>query len=593
MTLNNAHVASSSWHSIRPWSPPLSLSVREITSVSVTFILSSNLHDVNEDLGFTGGDNDSTDETGSSHAVELKKKFIISDALAKGLSVDVNGSPWQRVFIRIEDGADDAVIIIYGLMPGREYDVQLGLMHGDSNGTIRQQVTTEEIELDSSEEPTDPGSPDIDHSTTSSDPPVSTPSTSPNRTLPNTPPSATIPLTVEDRLSQLQHTLSLVNTERESLANVLKSTRRDSQKADAALRSEIETLKRASEKHVAADHRAKQKILSLQEAAKRAQTSTREAEQLVEEMEGLVPELNRQRQEKELQYAKVRGQADQARKERDRQAEKERKKLESMKSELAGLTNKMEKANAKKEKLEGGIISDLEEQLKDVEREVEEAEKEAQAQLTYAMFIDRTDFLEDDLHYTDPETNTEGSPAFPYLSSPRMRPHLPNATGLIGRPIAQQAPIQRPSHNDTAYGQQTPSWNHTPQTHASRSSSLQHQHTPILLTNPHRHPPKSAHTSPSNSISASFKPLNSPTPVNALSSSSTLSSRAQVFEPGRPLKTAIPTSASSAFPATSTPIQRGATRVPGHNTQAKTKLQPQQGPWAGIRNTYDDSDSRD
>ena len=32
------------WHSVRPWHPTLSLSVREITSVSVTFILSSPSH---------------------------------------------------------------------------------------------------------------------------------------------------------------------------------------------------------------------------------------------------------------------------------------------------------------------------------------------------------------------------------------------------------------------------------------------------------------------------------------------------------------------------------------------------------------------
>ncbi|KAG6856511.1 hypothetical protein H0H87_003704 [Tephrocybe sp. NHM501043] len=304
MTHEDGHAASSSWHSIRPWAPPLSLIVREVTSVSVTFILSSNLPDLNGDLAplaalglIPGDDNAEKDTNGgveSSQAVELKKKSIISDALAKGLSVDVNGSPWQRVFIRIEDGADDAVIIIYGLMPGREYDVQLGLVHGDSNGTMRQQVTTEEIELEHSETPTDPGSPDADHSMTSSDPPISTPSTSPNRTLPNTPPTTTVALTIEDRLSHLQHTLSLVNAERETLTTALKSARRDSQKADAALRSEIETLKRASEKHVAGDHRAKQKILSLQEAVKRGQTATRETEQLVEELEQLVPELTRQ-----------------------------------------------------------------------------------------------------------------------------------------------------------------------------------------------------------------------------------------------------------------------------------------------------------
>jgi hypothetical protein len=142
------------WHAIRPWTPPLSLSVREITSVSATFILSSNVSDLSGDLEPTlaslgliaageDADEDHAGEGSSTDPVERKKKSIIADALAKGLSVNVNGSPWQRVFIRIDDTADEAVIIIYGLMPGRQYDIDLGLVQGDQANKIRRQVITE------------------------------------------------------------------------------------------------------------------------------------------------------------------------------------------------------------------------------------------------------------------------------------------------------------------------------------------------------------------------------------------------------------------------------------------------------------------
>ncbi|KAG6890500.1 hypothetical protein C0995_007699 [Termitomyces sp. Mi166 len=585
-----ASSSQSTWHSIRPWAPPLSLSVREVNSVSVTFILSSNLPDSNGDLaplaalGLTidedDAEKDQTSGEDNSQTVVLKKKSIISDALAKGLSVDVNGSPWQRVFIRIEDGADEAVIIIYGLMPGREYDVQLGLVQGDSSGVICQQVTTtEENELESSEIPTESASPDAEHSTSSSDPPVSTPSTSPNRTLPNTPPTTTVSLSIEDRLSQLQHTLSLVNTERDMLAAALKTARRDSQKADAALRSEIETLKRASEKHVVADHRAKQKNLSLQEAVKRAQIATSETEILVEEMEAHMPELVKQRQEKELEYTNIKEKADRVRKERERQAEKEKKKLESMKTELAGLTNKMEKLNAKKEKLEGSTITDLEEHLRSVEQEIEQAEKEAQAQLTYAMFMDRLDLLSEDLRYSGADTASERSPAFPYLSSSSKRVHPP---GPITRPGPQLAPIQRPSVIETSSDQQASPWNHAtrqsqaPHTHVQRSS-LQQTQTPILLTNPHRHLQQSVNVPPSNTTSTSSSPFNLLNSHNTSTSTSTLSSRAPVFEPGRPLKTSVDPGASSVFASMPTPIQRpsaGGPRAPGFNLQSKAKSGP-------------------
>ncbi|KAG6852681.1 hypothetical protein C0991_009964 [Blastosporella zonata] len=544
-------------------------------------------------LGLIAGkedtDRDSHDGFDTSQVVKFNKKSIIADVLAKGLSVDVNGSPWQRVFIRIEDGTDEAVIIIYGLMPGREYDVQLGLVQGDSNGIIRQQITTEgafskfcssavlvlklvpEVELESSEVPTDPESPDAYHSISSSDPSVSTPSTSPNRTLPNTPPSTTVSLSTEDRLSQLQHNLAIVNAERESLVTALKSARRDSQKADAALRSEIEILKRTSEKHVAADHRNKQKILSLQEAVKRAQMATSETEELVKELEELLPELNRQRQEKEVNCTKVKEMADRVRKERDLHVEREKKELDSMKSELAGLTNKMEKLNVKKEKLEGGTITALEEQLQSVQHEIEQAQKEAQVQLTYAMFMDRTDFVPDDLHYSGAEASLDRSPASPYISTPRMRSQLSNP-GLIGRP-APIPPIQRPSHNDNNYGQQASLWSHAPRqlpTHTPRSSSLQDNETPTPLTNPNHHPSKSATNSPSNSIISSSSLHHS---ISSTSTSS-LSSGAPAFEPGRPLKNILdnPSDISAGFSVTLTPIQRPGpiSRAPGFNHPKST-----------------------
>jgi hypothetical protein len=86
-----------------------------------------------------GGNSDESDNADSVHP---KKKSVISDALARGLSVNVNGSNWQRVFIRIDDTADEAVIIIYGLMPGRQYDIDLALVQGEQN-KIRRQVVTQ------------------------------------------------------------------------------------------------------------------------------------------------------------------------------------------------------------------------------------------------------------------------------------------------------------------------------------------------------------------------------------------------------------------------------------------------------------------
>ncbi|KAJ3480477.1 hypothetical protein NLJ89_g12276 [Agrocybe chaxingu] len=255
-------------------------------------------------------------------------------------------------------------------MPGRQYDIELGLAHG---GQLRRQVTTEEHP---DEIHSDPESPTME----SSSDPHSTPSTSPSRTVPGTPPTATPQITLEDRLNQLQHNLSVVNQERETLLASLKSSRRDAQKADAALRSEIDTLKRTSEKNSAAELRGKQKVLALQEAVKRAQNATKETEEMALQVESEVPGLTKRKEEKEAEHMRMKAQADKVRKKRCSLEEKERKKMDAMRAELTGLTNKLERLGGKREKLEKTVIPDLEEKLRSVAQEIEQ-EEEALANL--------------------------------------------------------------------------------------------------------------------------------------------------------------------------------------------------------------------
>ena len=131
---------ASEWHTIRPWTPHLTLAVREITSVSATFILSSSL-----DARHTTEDEPEPElnceaSNDPNNVAVFDSRGIIADALSHGLSVEVNGSSWQRVILRMNDHADEAIIVIYGLHPGRQYDIDLALVSG---GTMRKQVTTE------------------------------------------------------------------------------------------------------------------------------------------------------------------------------------------------------------------------------------------------------------------------------------------------------------------------------------------------------------------------------------------------------------------------------------------------------------------
>ena len=86
-----------------------------------------------------GGGNEAQQQQ---HSQPRRQTQIVADALSKGLSVKVNGTPWQRVLMKVDDEVDEAVIILFGLMPGRQYDVELGIVPGENS--LRSQITTGE-----------------------------------------------------------------------------------------------------------------------------------------------------------------------------------------------------------------------------------------------------------------------------------------------------------------------------------------------------------------------------------------------------------------------------------------------------------------
>jgi myosin heavy subunit len=188
--------------------------------------------------------------------------------------------------------------------------------------------------------------------------------------------STSLPMspTAEERATQLQQALSQLSEERSTLAASLKATRRDAQKADAALRADIEGLKRASEKQAAGEHRARQKILALQETVKQTAATTASMEEETAEIERSLPDLKAALEQREREHEQARAKADKARSEREHADA--RRRADASRSELSTLANRLDRLATRKEKLESGTIADLEEQLRHIREEIERAESD-------------------------------------------------------------------------------------------------------------------------------------------------------------------------------------------------------------------------
>ncbi|TFK49434.1 hypothetical protein OE88DRAFT_426272 [Heliocybe sulcata] len=557
MTVENG--GTTTWHTIRPWSPPsLTLTTREITSVSATFVLStcdwnSQIKSLSET--FRVADEESDDEDGA--------RTPIAETLSKGLSVKVNSAPWQRVLIRVDERADEAVVIVYGLLPGRGYEIELGVIHDIPEAglegvaeeaigreeRIRRDVVTEGVEhihtegLDDTQSSSDLFSP--------SDPP--SPSSSLN-SLSSPPPRPTI--TIEQYTNTLLARLTALNNERNEILATLKTSRKESQKADSTLRSEIDILKRSSERFSKEESRAKQKLLQLQETVKRTGTVTEEIDETTKEVQAEVPELELERQRKDKEFERVKAEADKVQARREEVESDARKREEALKAELAREEARLEKLGTRKERLEGGV-AELEEKLDEVRREMERVESEE-----YPLDEDVGEQLDPAVgERTNGNTHESNiAPGQSMQVQKKRHPHYPhprsNFFGGRGHQHQHQgiAPIQRPHQQPGS-----PFHNHYPNHHHHFGA---HQHN----RNPAPHGPKGQGRSTTAGSSSSGSSGSSPhisaatanssgasTAMGATTPITILSSRAPPFEPS----SARYSNRSSTYPALSASNSQG------------------------------------
>lgn len=182
------------------------------------------------------------------------------------------------------------------------------------------------------------------------------------------------PVSVEERAAQLRLTHTSLVQEMESLNAQLKLARRESQRSDAALRAEIEAIKRTAEKQSVVDQRAKQKVLALQEAVKQTNAATGELEAEARAVEGDLPRVRQEEAVVEVEYATVRETADKKEAEVEEALRADKKRVSDAQTELASVNNRLEKLQAKKGKLEAETLPELEQQLAEIRQQIEALE---------------------------------------------------------------------------------------------------------------------------------------------------------------------------------------------------------------------------
>lgn len=199
-------------------------------------------------------------------------------------------------------------------------------------------------------------------------------------TPPMTPVRSSPPRTInsEERALQLRKQISLLAAEREDLVTQLKITRRDSQRAEAALKSEIESLRRASEKHSTGEHRSRQKVLALQEAVKQSTAAATEMEQKAKGIEDILSTLNRRAKEAQELHDRTNHELKQRRNELRMSLTDGTKAVQNLQGELNSICAKIDKLNGKKDKLEKETIPQLEEKLNELRNSVETLEMDTQ-----------------------------------------------------------------------------------------------------------------------------------------------------------------------------------------------------------------------
>ncbi|UZJ54879.1 hypothetical protein CBS101457_004199 [Exobasidium rhododendri] len=295
-----------------------------------------------------------------------------------GISVCVNGVPWSQVVMG-DRGTDEAFVVVYGLLPSRDYEL-LFSVEGKQQQSQTLALYTKPAEKEEI----------IPSSTTSpivvvEQPPRNVPVTATgvqasNSLRTHTPPmqdtdANPLELPSEQGITSLNAAgVSGGSATVPSTSNIqasLRRARKDASRAESALRSEIEAIKRGLERMSDVDHRSKQKVLALQESIRQATLHTKEIDE-----EAILIESEREmwkgrERERAAEAGEIQKRVEERLREGDAKIKKDNDEIELVERELQSVTKVLEEKRSRRDRLQKEKMAEVELELQRIEVEIE------------------------------------------------------------------------------------------------------------------------------------------------------------------------------------------------------------------------------
>ncbi|SPO21016.1 uncharacterized protein UTRI_00493 [Ustilago trichophora] len=276
------------------------------------------------------------------------------------VSVTVNGQDWSHVLLG-ERGSHEAIVVIFGLEPESDYDVQF-LVKAGLDGThdaFRASLRTR-TEHESSRS--------VDSSSA-----VRSASPSPLSRLPVSAPELVAVEHAPRRLAVLQAELEASEALKASLIADVKKARKESSKQEAGLRHEIDAVKRGMDRMSATDHRSRQKVLALQELIKQTTIHTKEIHEQAEITEKEQPEWEEQDATLEANVEALRKEVEAEEAAAQAEWDKDEAALAVLEKELRSLEATAKTLEAERDELRDDKLASVRAEIEKVKEQAKEA----------------------------------------------------------------------------------------------------------------------------------------------------------------------------------------------------------------------------